>query len=164
MDFPFCLLKNYQVKRMLPAKTPLLYASEAGSLSTDRSVLHNADVPSHSHECPKELSAGGSHYDQLEDQRTPCTLARVGDFRSAGESSLIGGSFFLSRNPCIFGVVSKAWLALLPLHYDSLELTAEIFPSRVPVFATTSFRNYLAINHSKYRPLDRIQHLPQPTC
>jgi hypothetical protein len=72
----------------------------------------------------------------------------------AGESSLIGGSFFLSRSPCIFGVVSKPWLALLPLHYDSLELTAEIFPSRVLVLATTSFRNYLAINHFKHRPLD----------
>lgn len=84
---------------------------------------------------------------------------------SAGESSLIGGSFFLSQNPCIFGVVSKPWLALLPLHYDSLELTAETFPSRVLVF-----RHYLSQELSGYQPLQastsrqKIQHLPQPTC
>jgi hypothetical protein len=43
------------------------------------------------------------------------------------------------------------------LHYDSLEMTAETFP-------TTSFRNYLAINHSKHRSRQKIQHLSQPTC
>jgi len=31
--FPFCLLNNHQVKRILPSKTPLLYVTEAGCLS-----------------------------------------------------------------------------------------------------------------------------------
>jgi hypothetical protein len=111
------------------------------------------------------------------DQRTPCTFGRGTSnnrksdthwrlWGPAGESSLIGGSFFLSRKPLAY----LAWFLnhgshLLPLHYDSLELTAEIFPSRVLAFAA-----HLIQELSGYQSLQastsgrRIQHLPQPTC
>ena len=122
--FPRCLLNSYQVKRILPAKTPLLYASEAGSLSLQEIAFVRCAIEVIQQivlfsQCGctfafarvfKRAISRGNHCDQLEgsahtlhprpqnfqQSQERHSLETLG---SASESSLIGGSFFLSRKP-----------------------------------------------------------------